>query len=100
MTRSERFSVIPSAVEVQRRAGYYDARREWQPAEAIVLVYGTPRIRIEELPDSSRSWWLHQAPYRDSDISCDAPFRFEDAITHWVATLSALYDAAPELAAA
>lgn len=96
----ERHDSTASAVEVQRREGYYDARPEWQPAEAIILVYGVPRIRIDEEPGSSRSWWLHQAPYRNSDITCDAPFRFEDAITHWVTTLSALYDTVPELAAA
>ncbi len=70
----------------------------FQPG-STTLTLGGITIRVEDTGDSARSTWVESDPrYADLDVTCDAPFRYREAVSYWMGWLT--NRSAPEAIAA
>lgn len=65
------------------RSGGTATTDTFQPGFTI-LTLGGITIRVEDTGDSSRSTWIESDPrYADLEVTCDAPFRYREAVAYW-----------------
>lgn len=76
------------------RSGGVATTDSFTPGYTIISVDGVARIRVENTGDGSRSFLL-STRYADTDVTGDAPFRYADAVAHWIAWLPGHLPPAP-----
>jgi hypothetical protein len=78
---------------VRTSGGFYD-NFEWTPRLVVLLIDGTPKVRVEETPSGARSWWIEQHPYADTCLDSSVPSAhglFRDVVEYWVAELPRMF---------
>lgn len=81
------------------RSGGVATEDTFIPGFTVLSVDGSPKIRVENVGDASRSFVL-STRYADSDVTEDAPYRYDEAVAYWTAWLESHFGSTPaEIAA-